>query len=84
MTLSNAPIDQLTREEAAKELAELAKIIAHHDYLYHQKAAPEISDAAYDELVRRNKAIEERFRICIVLIALPIAWEQPLPRDSRR
>lgn len=60
MTLSNVPIDQLTRDEAANELAELAKIIAHHDNLYYQ-LTPEISDAAYDELVRRNKAIEARF-----------------------
>src|SRR6185295_10490783 len=54
-------IDQLTREEAAEELARLAKIIAHHDYLYHQLATPKISDADYDTLIARNRAIEARF-----------------------
>lgn len=54
-------VDQLTREEATGELAHLAKVIAHHDHLYHQQAAPEISDAEYDTLIARNRAIEARF-----------------------
>ncbi|MBX9805837.1 MAG: NAD-dependent DNA ligase LigA [Alphaproteobacteria bacterium] len=61
MPSSTTPVDQLTREEATQELEHLAKVIAHHDYLYHQQAAPAISDAAYDELIARNKAIETRF-----------------------
>ena len=55
------PVDPLTRDEAVEELARLAKTIARHDYLYHQQATPEISDAAYDALVARNHAIEARF-----------------------
>jgi DNA ligase (NAD+) len=55
------PIDQLTREEAAEELAQLAKVIANHDYLYHQLATPQISDADYDALIARNRAIEAKF-----------------------
>jgi DNA ligase (NAD+) len=55
------PADELTEQDAAAELASLASEIAHHDELYHQKDAPEISDAEYDALRRRNAALEVRF-----------------------
>jgi len=58
--MSDAP-DTLTEAEATLELARLAAEIAHHDALYHGQDAPEISDAAYDALVARNRAIEARF-----------------------
>jgi len=61
MPFSNCPVDQLTREEAVIELERLAKVIAHHNYLYFQLAAPEISDAKYDQLVMRNRLIESQF-----------------------
>jgi DNA ligase (NAD+) len=51
----------LTEDEAAAELAALAAEIAHHDALYHGRDAPEITDAEYDALVLRNRAIEARF-----------------------
>ena len=54
-------VEDLTEEEAASELERLAGEIAYHDRLYHQQDAPEISDAEYDALVRRNQAIESRF-----------------------
>lgn len=54
-------IDQLTAEQAAGWLAELATQIAHHDLAYHQEDAPQISDADYDRLVRANQTIEARF-----------------------
>ncbi len=50
-----------TDAEAAAELAQLAGEIAHHNRLYHTDDAPEISDADYDALVRRNAAIEAAF-----------------------
>ncbi len=55
------PAELLTEEEARAELARLAAEIARHDRLYHAEDAPEIDDAAYDELRRRNTAIEAGF-----------------------
>ncbi len=58
---SHKPIAELTPDEAASELARLAKEISHHDQLYYQSDAPEISDAEYDDLRQRNAAIEAAF-----------------------
>ena len=51
----------MTEADAANELMRLAKAIAHHDRLYHAEDSPEITDAAYDALVRRNAEIEAAF-----------------------
>ena len=51
----------LTEAEAANRLMRLAKEIARHDKLYHDRDAPEISDADYDALVRENRELEAHF-----------------------
>lgn len=51
----------MTEAEAANELMRLAKQIAYHSARYHTDDAPEISDADYDALVRRNNALEAEF-----------------------
>ena len=51
----------LSEAEAANELMRLAKAIAHHDRLYHAEDSPEITDAEYDALVRRNAELEAAF-----------------------
>ncbi|MBV8577067.1 MAG: NAD-dependent DNA ligase LigA, partial [Acetobacteraceae bacterium] len=51
----------MSEQEAAAELAHLAAEIAHHDRAYYQRDAPDITDAEYDALRRRNAAIEVRF-----------------------
>jgi DNA ligase (NAD+) len=51
----------ITEAEAANELMRLAKQIAHHNKRYHADDAPEISDAEYDALVRRNNELETAF-----------------------
>jgi len=55
------PVSDLTEAEAVDELTRLADEIATHDIAYHQNDDPEISDADYDALKRRNAEIEARF-----------------------
>jgi DNA ligase (NAD+) len=55
------PVAELTPEEAHAELAALAAAIAVADEAYHGRDAPQITDAEYDALKRRNAEIETRF-----------------------
>ena len=54
-------VEELSREEAAAELADLAAKIAKADNEYYQNDAPDLTDADYDALKHRNAEIEARF-----------------------
>ncbi|GHF56085.1 NAD-dependent DNA ligase LigA [Seohaeicola zhoushanensis] len=54
-------VEDLNRQQAEAELERLASLIAAANQAYHAEDAPEISDAEYDALKRRNAAIEARF-----------------------
>ncbi|CAN5403830.1 NAD-dependent DNA ligase LigA [soil metagenome] len=64
-----ATTDLPDETDAAAELERLAAEIARHNRLYHTDDAPEISDADYDALMRRNAALEA-------------AWPQLVRADS--
>ena len=59
--VSKTAIEALTESEAKAELKRLAAEINEHDRRYYQQDAPSVTDAEYDELRRRNAAIEARF-----------------------
>lgn len=49
------------REDASRRAEELRREIEHHNYRYYALDTPEISDAAYDSLVRELQAIESAY-----------------------
>ena len=54
-------MEPISEAEAANELMRLARAIHRANRLYHAEDAPEISDAEYDALVRRNAELEAAF-----------------------
>ncbi|MEQ5826569.1 NAD-dependent DNA ligase LigA [Sulfitobacter sp. NFXS29] len=58
---SQIEVEALTKAQAEMELARLAEVLSAANAAYHTEDAPEISDADYDALKRRNAAIEARF-----------------------
>ena len=61
MSTDKTPPEELAPDAAARELERLAQEIRRHDDLYYTHSAPELTDAEYDALRRRNEAIEARF-----------------------
>ena len=61
MSLRTKKVEDLTREEAFSELQNLARDLANFDDAYYQNDAPLLADWEYDELKRRNEAIEKHF-----------------------
>ncbi len=51
----------MDREQVRREIERLRAEIARHDELYYRRAAPEITDREYDDLVRRLAELEARF-----------------------
>ena len=48
-------------EKVRKTVAELRVAIAYHNDLYHGKDSPEISDAAFDEILRKLAELETKY-----------------------
>jgi DNA ligase (NAD+) len=59
--MAQKAVEALTEAEARADLARLAQAIAAANTAYHTLDAPDLSDADYDALKRRNAAIEARF-----------------------
>ncbi len=71
LLLRRKAIDALSEKEAKAELGWLAAEIAEHNKRYYQEDAPTISDAAYDGLVQRHRAIEAKFPHLVDLFSAP-------------
>ncbi|HHV94274.1 MAG TPA: NAD-dependent DNA ligase LigA [Firmicutes bacterium] len=52
---------RLSLDEARREIESLREQIFYHDYRYYVLDSPEISDAEYDELMRRLRQLEAEF-----------------------
>ena len=61
MSVPSKPVSDLTEDEARAELEKLAVDIHYHNRRYHSEDAPEITDADFDAMVRRNQDIETSF-----------------------
>ncbi len=81
------PPEQMDETAAAAELAGLAAAIAFHDMRYHGEDDPVISDADYDALVARNRALEGISRISPPASAGSCRWARmtslPSPPSRR-
>ena len=51
----------ISLQQAERRAAELRRVLGHHAYRYYALDAPEISDAAYDSLLRELEDIERQY-----------------------
>ncbi len=49
------------KSDALLRIRELSELINHHNYLYYQQATPEITDYAFDLLLKELEALEKEF-----------------------
>jgi DNA ligase (NAD+) len=59
--LFRSDLSRLSRSTAKDYIDKLRREIRHHDYLYHVKDRPEISDEEYDRLFDALKRLEQQF-----------------------
>ena len=70
--------------EIVERVESLRKEIRHHDDLYHNKDAPQISDYDYDVLKRELLELEEQFPALVVDSSPSKGSEEPRRRRSHR
>lgn len=58
---ANIDVNSLSEQEAKDKIESLRKEIEHHTYLYYAQDEPEISDGAYDSLMRALRKLEDAF-----------------------
>ena len=63
------------KAQQRRQLEELAGELVRHDQLYYKAAAPELSDAEYDELVDRYHALADALGIGDNLVRISIGVE---------
>ena len=61
LAMNNAPVENLSEEEAKAELASLAIRLARADYDYFTRDDPHLDDSEYDRLKQRNREIERTY-----------------------
>ncbi len=65
-----------------KRLAQLRAVIAHHQHLYHTKDAPEITDEAYDSLLRELEDLERTVEGALSTVSNTVGGEVSVAFDK--
>ncbi|MEF8807256.1 NAD-dependent DNA ligase LigA [Natronomonas sp.] len=55
------PVEELSEDDAERQVEQLREAVRYHDYRYYQLADPVISDNAYDDLFERLETLEDAF-----------------------